>query len=262
MAELLISTEGLAKQYVMGATAVDALVDLTVDIGHGEFVAIMGPSGSGKSTTMHLLGCLDTPTAGRYRLDGEDVSALGPDDLADIRNSKIGFVFQSFNLLARANALQNVELPLTYGGWPRRTRREAAAEALTAVGLADRMDHMPTQLSGGQMQRVAIARGIVNKPQMLLADEPTGALDSRTGIEIMALFQGLHEDGMTVIVVTHDANVANYAERVLRFHDGRMVADERVEHRVHARDLLDAAPAEPGATGAIAAGAIAAEAAE
>lgn len=242
MAPPLIQTEALNKDYRMGDHVVHALIGLTVDIQQGEFVAIMGPSGSGKSTSMHILGCLDRPSSGKYMLDGEDVSGLSADALAEVRNSKIGFVFQSFNLLPRASALANVELPLMYGRTPRKQRQQAAAEALIAVGLEDRIDHLPTQLSGGQMQRVAIARGIVNEPQMLLADEPTGALDSRTGIEIMALFQRLNSDGISVIVVTHDAEVAEYADRVLRFHDGHMVEDRKNSSPVRASDRLKALP--------------------
>ena len=222
----IIETEGLGKDYRVGPSQVRALRDFTVSIDEGEFLAIMGPSGSGKSTCMHLLGCLDTATAGRYVLAGQDVSGLDPDGLAERRNRQIGFVFQSFNLLPRATALKNVELPLLYGATPRRQRREQAAEALEAVGLSDRAHHLPSQLSGGQMQRVAIARAIVNRPLLLLADEPTGALDSRTGIEILSLFQRLNGDGISVIVVTHEAGVAGFARRVLQFHDGLLVADE------------------------------------
>jgi putative ABC transport system ATP-binding protein len=235
----LIEVRGLRKEYRMGDHVVPALVDLDVDIRQGEFVAIMGPSGSGKSTCMHILGCLDRPTAGTYVLDGEDVSALGADALADIRNSKVGFVFQSFNLLGRASALANVELPMMYGHAPRRERREAAEAALTAVGLGERMHHLPTQLSGGQMQRVAIARAIVNQPEMLLADEPTGALDTRTGFEIMALFQQLNKDGITLLIVTHEPEIAAFAQRVLHFRDGRLVGDETVEEPRSAQALLD-----------------------
>jgi len=230
----LVEVENLSRDYRMGDHVVHALIGLTVTINAGEFVAIMGPSGSGKSTTMHLVGCLDQPTDGRYVLAGEDVSRMGPDGLADVRNRLIGFVFQSFNLLPRASALDNVELPMMYAQAPRRERLAAAEEALEAVGLGDRMDHLPTQLSGGQMQRVAIARSIVNKPQLLLADEPTGALDSRTGIEILALFQRLNRDGITVVVVTHDENVARHASRILRFSDGQMVKDEKVANPIQA----------------------------
>ena len=235
MTDALIRTEGLGKTYRIGDNAVMALRDLTVAVPRGELIAIMGPSGSGKSTCMNLLGCLDSPSAGRYFLDGEDVSRMGSDALAELRNAKIGFVFQSFNLLARATALENVELPLTYAKIPRRERRAAAERALDAVGLHDRMDHRPSQLSGGQMQRVAIARALVNRPAMLLADEPTGALDSRTGEDIMALFQRLNGEGITVVIVTHDAQVAQHTRRILRFRDGLLVADEAVANPIVAR---------------------------
>ena len=221
----LIDIVDIERSYSVGSQTVHAVAGLSVSIQRGEFVAIMGPSGSGKSTTMHLLGCLDTPSAGAYYFDGEDISGLGPDARAYLRNERIGFVFQSFNLLPRATALENVELPLLYGACRRGERRERAAAALDAVGLSDRMDHRPSQLSGGQMQRVAIARALVNRPDLILADEPTGALDSRTGAEILALFKKLNADGMTIILVTHDAGVAAHAARVLRFMDGRMVSD-------------------------------------
>ena len=236
----LIQTDRLSKDYQVGSDVVHALAHLTVAIDRGAFAAIMGPSGSGKSTCMHLLGCLDTPTSGRYVFDGIDVSDLPHDDLAAVRNRKIGFVFQSFNLLPRATALANVELPLMYGRAARRERRDKAAAALTAVGLADRMHHSPSQLSGGQMQRVAIARALVNDPLLLLADEPTGALDSRTGVEIMALFQDLNAQGITVIVVTHDSDVASYGDRVLSFRDGNLVDDRRVAQPAQAKAVLAA----------------------
>jgi len=222
----LIAVRDLAKTYQIGEHAVEALKGITVEIAHGAFVAVMGPSGSGKSTFMNLLGCLDFPTAGHYALDGEAVDGLDPDALADIRNRKLGFVFQQFNLLSRATALANVELPLVYRGARRAARRQAARAALDTVGLADRTHHRPSQLSGGQQQRVAIARALVNEPLLILADEPTGALDSRTGLEIMALFQRLNAAGMTVVVVTHEAEVARFAERLLHFHDGELVRDE------------------------------------
>jgi ABC-type lipoprotein export system ATPase subunit len=245
----IIEIRNLKRNYQVGAQTVHALVDLTVSIERGEFVAVMGPSGSGKSTCMHLLGCLDTPTAGRYVFDGTDVSRMTRDELARIRNRSIGFVFQSFNLLPRATALENVELPLMYGRIDVRERHGKAAAALAAVGLAERAHHQPAQLSGGQMQRVAIARALVNEPAMLLADEPTGALDSRTGVEIMALFQRLNEQGITVIVVTHDAEVARYAKRILRFRDGHLVADERVARPTRAIEVLAAlGPANVDAT--------------
>jgi putative ABC transport system ATP-binding protein len=229
----VIETTGLAKDYHMGSQAesyvVAALRDVSVVVEAGEFVAVMGPSGSGKSTLMNLLGCLDAPSGGRYRLDGVDVATLESAALARVRNDKIGFVFQSFNLLARTSAFDNVALPLLYSGIGRRARAVRARAALAAVGLADRADHHPAQLSGGQQQRVAIARALVNEPVLILADEPTGALDSRTGIEIMALFQRLNREGNTVIVVTHEETVARFAGRILRFHDGRMVEDQRIE---------------------------------
>lgn len=238
MADAIIRVEKLSRDYRVGGQTVHALRGLDAEIARGEFVAIMGPSGSGKSTCMHLLGCLDSPTSGRYLFDGDDVSRLDRDRLADIRNRKIGFVFQSFNLLPRASAQRNVELPLLYSGVAGRERRRRAGEALATVGLADRGDHTPTQLSGGQMQRVAIARAVVNHPLVILADEPTGALDSRTGIEILALFQRLNETGITVVIVTHDAEVARFAGRLMRFRDGRLVADERNANPVRAADEL------------------------
>jgi putative ABC transport system ATP-binding protein len=239
----LLRTEKLSKTYHIGGGDVHALVDLSVGIQKGEMIAIMGPSGSGKSTCMNLLGCLDSPSSGSYWLDGQDVSQLDSDALANIRNEKVGFVFQQFNLLARATALDNVELPLTYGRVPRRLRHEKAGKALAAVGLTERMDHRPSQLSGGQMQRVAIARAIVNDPHVLMADEPTGALDSRTGAEIMALFQRLNGEGITVIIVTHDENVAAHANRILRFRDGRLVSDEPVANPIRAAETVAAAQA-------------------
>jgi len=222
----LIETAGLSKQYRIGAQTVQALDGLTVSIDRGEFVAVVGPSGSGKSTCMHLLGCLQSASAGRYLFDGKDVSTLSANQLAGMRNGNVGFVFQSFNLLPRATALRNVELPLVYRGTKRGARRAKAEAALATVGLADRVLHRPAQLSGGQMQRVAIARALVNEPILVLADEPTGALDTRTGIEIMELFTRLNERGITVVVVTHEKEVASYARRVLTFRDGRMIADE------------------------------------
>jgi putative ABC transport system ATP-binding protein len=226
MSDPIIVTRSLARDYRVGTQVVHALLGLDIVIERGDFVAIMGPSGSGKSTSMHLLGCLDTPSSGTYLLDGEDVSGLDRDALSSLRNRKIGFVFQSFNLLPRATAQRNVELPLIYGRVPRAERRRRAAEALAAVGLADRAHHLPTQLSGGQMQRVAIARALVNDPVLILADEPTGALDTRTGTGIMELFQRLNRSGITVILVTHEAEVARFARRVLHFRDGALVADE------------------------------------
>jgi len=227
MAGGIIRTEGLVKDYVLGPHVVHALRGVSVDIEPGEFVAVMGPSGSGKSTFMNLLGCLDTPTAGRYWLDGRDVAGLGRDELARMRNAKIGFVFQQFNLLPRTSALENVELPLLYGTLPARDRRERARERLAAVGLADREHHHPSQLSGGQQQRVAIARSLVNDPAVILADEPTGNLDTRTSVEILALLQRLNRDGLTIVLVTHEPDIAAYAGRVMIFRDGRLLSDDQ-----------------------------------
>ena len=226
MPRALIETAKLSKRYRVGNETIGALSDLSISVSEGEFLAITGPSGSGKSTCLQLLGCLQTPSSGRYVLDGLDVSTLSYDELALVRNKKIGFVFQAFNLLSRANARENVELPLIYGETPRRERREMAEEALKSVGLESRMNHRPYQLSGGQMQRVAIARALVNKPKLLLADEPTGAVDSKTGAGIMALLSALNDAGNTVIVVTHDDQIARYARRVLTFRDGFMSFDQ------------------------------------
>jgi len=224
----LIVTEGLTKDYRLGPHTVHALRSLTIAIERGEFVAIMGPSGSGKSTFMNLLGCLDSPTAGRYVLDREDVAGLSLAERARIRNGKLGFVFQTFNLLPRTSALENVELPLIYAGLPARARRARARERLAAVGLADRADHHPSQLSGGQQQRVAIARALVNDPAMLLADEPTGNLDTRTSVEVLVLLQQLNRQGITIVLITHEPDIAEYASRVLTFRDGRLLRDEPV----------------------------------
>jgi putative ABC transport system ATP-binding protein len=234
----LIRTRGVAKDYRVGDNLIRALDGVSVDIARGECIAVMGPSGSGKSTFMNVLGCLDRPSAGEVWLDGQPVSALSDDALAAVRNRSIGFVFQSFNLLARTSALENVELPLVYAGTAARARRERALEMLARVGLAERAHHLPQQLSGGQQQRVAIARALVTRPVLILADEPTGALDSRTSLEIMALLQELNRQGMTVVLVTHEADVARFARRVLRFLDGRVIADEGNAAPVDARRLL------------------------
>ncbi|MEX2199195.1 MAG: ABC transporter ATP-binding protein [Burkholderiales bacterium] len=245
MLEALIHTRDLAKHYRVGDNVIRALAGVSVDIAPGDSVAVMGPSGSGKSTFMNVVGCLDRPSSGEYVLAGQDVSALDSDALAAARNRHIGFVFQSFNLLARTSALENVELPLVYAGAGAAERRSRALEMLARVGLAERAHHLPQQLSGGQQQRVAIARALVTRPALILADEPTGALDSRTSLEIMALFQELNAQGMTVVVVTHEPEVARFARRVLRFLDGRVVADERNASPDDARRLLavEGAPA-------------------
>ncbi len=225
---MVIVTEGLTKDYHLGPHTVHALRGVSVGVARGEFLAVMGPSGSGKSTFMNVLGCLDVPTDGRYLIDGEDVAGLDRDALARIRSRKIGFVFQTFNLLARTSALENVELPLLYSNVPARARRERAKKRLGEVGLANREHHHPSQLSGGQQQRVAIARALANDPTVILADEPTGALDSRTSLEIMALLQRLNRQGMTIVVVTHEPDVAAHAGRILTFRDGRVVRDEKI----------------------------------
>ena len=215
----------------MGETEVRALNGIDLNVGENEYMAIMGSSGSGKSTLMNIIGCLDTPTSGTYNLAGESVSEMTDDELAHIRNERIGFVFQTFNLLPRVDCISNVELPLIYAGISRAERRELAMDALSEVGLADRMDHKPNELSGGQRQRVAVARALVNRPSILLADEPTGNLDSSTSAEIMGLFQSLHDRGNTVIVVTHEADIAEHAHRVVRLHDGLVAEDRRQEPR-------------------------------
>ena len=229
MGEPVIVLEGVEKVYRMGRVEIPALRGVSLTIERGEFVVVMGPSGSGKSTLMNIMGCLDRPTRGRYWLEGREVSRLSEDELAVVRNRRIGFVFQNFNLLPRATALQNVELPLLYNGVGWRERRERARRMLEEVGLGDRLGHRPSELSGGQQQRVAIARALVNDPAMILADEPTGNLDSRTGREILALFQRLNrERGITLVVVTHDLFVARHAMRIVRLQDGVVVADEPI----------------------------------
>jgi putative ABC transport system ATP-binding protein len=228
MADPLIVTRDLMKVYRMEGYAVTALNKVSLEIGSGEFVAVMGPSGSGKSTFMNLLGCLDTPSGGEYALAGEKVSQLSGDALAAIRNQRIGFVFQSFNLLPRTSALENVELPLLYSHMPADQRHKRALARLEQVGIADRAEHHPAQLSGGQQQRVAIARALVNDPVLILADEPTGALDTRTSFEVMGLLQQLNREGMTVVLVTHEHDIADFATRVIGFRDGHVVDDRRV----------------------------------
>jgi putative ABC transport system ATP-binding protein len=239
----LISLQNLTKTYAIGEVSVPALRGVSLEIEAGEFVTIVGPSGSGKSTFMHILGCLDRPSTGRYLLDGRDVSQLSRDHLARIRNTTIGFVFQSFNLLPRTSALENVELPMLYAGTklPPAERRRKAAAALAAVGLHNRMDHHPNQLSGGQQQRVAIARALMTEPPILLADEPTGNLDTRTSIEVMEIFQRLRlERGITVIVITHEQQIAEYGSRVVSFRDGQVVSDTQNENwRVASLELAD-----------------------
>jgi putative ABC transport system ATP-binding protein len=221
----LIQTADLWKTYIMGAEEIHALRGVTINIERGEYVAIMGPSGSGKSTLMNLIGCLDTPSKGQYILNGKEVSTMDDDELARVRNEEIGFVFQTFNLLPRASALHNVELPLVYAGIGSKERMDRAKEALAKVDLVPRMNHKPNELSGGQRQRVAIARALVNNPSILLADEPTGNLDSKTGVEIMALFARLHETGNTIVLVTHEADIAAHAHRVIHIRDGQVEDD-------------------------------------
>lgn len=239
-----IRLENVVKTYDLGEVQVHALRGVSLEIYPGEFVAVMGASGSGKSTLMNILGCLDRPTKGRYFLDGEDVSQLSKRELAKVRSHKIGFVFQQFNLLSRTSALENVELPTIYAGVPMQERERRAREALQRVGLAERAMHFPSQLSGGQQQRVAIARALVNDPAILLADEPTGNLDSRTSVEIMDILQKLnHEHGLTVVIVTHEPDIAQYAKRALEFRDGRMRRDVAIENRLIASEVLPTLPA-------------------
>jgi putative ABC transport system ATP-binding protein len=223
---LVIEIEGVTKLYKMGAETIHALRGVGLKIRRNEYLAIMGPSGSGKSTLMNMLGCLDTPTSGHYEFNGKSVAQMVDDELAEIRNHEIGFVFQTFNLLPRSNALHNVELPLIYAGVPRQARVERARQALESVGLGDRLHHKPNELSGGQRQRVAIARALVTRPSIILADEPTGNLDSRTGVEIMALFEQLYDQGNTLIVVTHEEDIARHARRIVRLRDGLIESDE------------------------------------
>ncbi len=234
--EPIIKIDNLAKTYIMGSEEVRALKSITCTIAKNEYVALMGPSGSGKSTLMNLLGCLDTPSTGTYVLNESDVSELGDNELAEIRNKEIGFVFQTFNLLPRLSALENVALPLIYNGLGRRKREDMAEEALTKVNLQDRMDHKPNELSGGQRQRVAIARAIVNNPAIILADEPTGNLDTKTSIEIMSIFEKIHDLGNTIILVTHEPDIAEHASRIIRLRDGLIESDLINENAIRASD--------------------------
>ena len=227
----LLSTSALVKDYVIGGETVHAVNNVSLSIARGEFVAIMGASGSGKSTFMNMIGCLDVPTSGKLLLDGIDTKLLSGDELADIRNQKIGFVFQQFNLLARTSALDNVAVPLIYAGLGYAERRARSKAKLEALGLGDRLENTPAKLSGGQQQRVAIARALVTDPLMLLADEPTGALDTQTSLDIMSIFQGLNDDGITMVVVTHEPDIAEYAARRIIFRDGKVIEDEAVESR-------------------------------
>ncbi|HSF24217.1 MAG TPA: ABC transporter ATP-binding protein [Blastocatellia bacterium] len=239
----MIKLDHVHKIYKMGEHEIHALHGVSLHIDRGEFVAIMGASGSGKSTTMNILGCLDKPTRGQYYLDGQDVSKLSRDELADIRNRKIGFVFQGFNLLSRTSALENVELPMLYLGVKTAERLARAKDALEIVGLGDRMDSLPNQLSGGQQQRVAIARSLVNQPSIILADEPTGNLDSRTAVDVMSVFQKLNEErGITIAVVTHEHDIAQYARRVVVFRDGRIKSDEMITNPRSAKEELESMP--------------------
>ena len=229
MANPLIKISDLKRDFVLGSETIYVLKGIDLEINKGEYVALMGPSGSGKSTLMNLLGCLDTPTSGTYILNGKDVSKMHDDELAEIRNKEIGFVFQTFNLMPRTTALDNVALPMVYAGYSKSERNDRATEVLTQVGLADRMDHKPNELSGGQRQRVAVGRALVNKPSIILADEPTGNLDSKTSEEIMGLFNEIHQNGNTVILVTHEEEIAAYAHRIIRLRDGIIEKDELVK---------------------------------
>jgi putative ABC transport system ATP-binding protein len=237
----VIAAKDLVKTYVVGEHQVKALRGINLEVARGEFIAVTGASGSGKSTFMHIVGCLDRPTSGQYFLDGQDVSTMSKNDLAGVRNKKIGFVFQGFNLLSRTTALDNVELPMLYGGSTIKTkdRHERAKEMLTAVGLGERLTHYPNQLSGGQQQRVAIARALINNPSILLADEPTGNLDSRTSVEVMGLFQRLNKErGITVVLITHEMDIAEYGTRTVAFKDGRVITDKPVAQRLDAVEEL------------------------
>src|SRR3984893_13655545 len=239
---VVIDIENITKDYVMGEEIVRALRGVSLQIRRNEYLAVMGPSGSGKSTLMNMLGCLDTPTSGRYEFNGRNVAEMDDDELAAIRNREIGFVFQTFNLLPRATSLRNVELPLIYAGMDREAREERAAQALTDVGLGDRIQHKPNELSGGQHQRVAIARALVNNPSIILADEPTGNLDSKTSVEILEIFQNLNDKGLTIVLVTHEHDIAQFARRVLVFRDGRIRKDAPVPTRPRASEVLNTLP--------------------
>ena len=239
MAEPIINIKGITRDFPLGSEIVKVLKGIDLTINKGEYVALMGPSGSGKSTLMNILGCLDTPTGGSYTLNGKDVSQMSDDELAGIRNKEIGFVFQTFNLLPRTTALDNVALPMVYAGYKKPQRNERATEVLTQVGLADRMDHKPNQLSGGQRQRVAVARALVNHPSIILADEPTGNLDSKTSVEIMNLFDDIHANGNTVILVTHEEDIAAHAHRVIRLRDGIVESDNVNPNKKANKNLTD-----------------------
>lgn len=240
----MIKVTNLTKTYDLGKISVTALKQIELYVKKGSFVSVMGPSGSGKSTFMNILGCLDRPTQGEYMLDGIEVSKLNDLELAGIRNKKIGFVFQTFNLLPRLSVLRNVELPMIYAGVKANKRKELAMEALTKVGLADRVLHRPNEISGGQKQRVAIARALVNNPAILLADEPTGNLDTRSGEEIMGIFQGLNKEGVTIVLVTHEAEIAEHSQRIVRFRDGYVVEDREVIESINAEEVLKTLPVE------------------